>query len=119
MCNCQGEGSLQKGVPTDMPRVKKDTASDTNLLDQLIREAYAKRDPKETILSENGLLRQLTKRVVEQCLNVRDIFIACVDGLTGMSEAIQSAFPKHGLSVASFTWSEIRSNMCPGRTTRL
>jgi putative transposase len=52
-----------------MPRIKKDTVCDTNLLDQLIKEAYSKGDPKETILGENGLLRQLTKAVVERCLN--------------------------------------------------
>jgi putative transposase len=52
-----------------MPRIKKDTICDTNLLDQLIKEAYTKGDPKETILGENGLLRQLTKAVVERCLN--------------------------------------------------
>src|SRR5271155_5765782 len=52
-----------------MPRIKKDTICDTNLLDQLIKEAYSKGDPKETILGENGLLRQLTKALVERCLN--------------------------------------------------
>jgi putative transposase len=52
-----------------MPRIKKDTVCDTSLLDQLIKDAYAKGDPKETILGENGLLRQLTKRVVERCLD--------------------------------------------------
>jgi putative transposase len=35
-----------------------------------------------------GILTELKNR------GVRDIFIACVDGLTGMNEAIQSAFPK-------------------------
>jgi len=35
-----------------------------------------------------GILTELKTR------GVQDIFIACVDGLTGMDEAIQSAFPK-------------------------
>jgi putative transposase len=52
-----------------MLRKKDDTICDVNLLDQLIKEAYSKGHPKETILGENGLLRQLTKAVVERCLN--------------------------------------------------
>lgn len=52
-----------------MMRKKNDTICDTGLLDQLIKEAYSKGDPKETILGENGLLRQLTKAVVERCLD--------------------------------------------------
>lgn len=52
-----------------MLRKKNNTICDTNLLDQLIKEAYSKGNPKETILGENGLLRQLTKAVVERCLD--------------------------------------------------
>lgn len=52
-----------------MPKTNKDTICDTNLLDQLISEAYKKGHPKETILGENGLLRQLTKALVERCLD--------------------------------------------------
>jgi len=37
-------------------------------MDQLIKDAYKKGHPKETILGENGLLKQLTKALVEHCL---------------------------------------------------
>ncbi len=51
-----------------MRKKTNDTVCDINLLDQLIKDAYKKGDPKETILGENGLLKQLTKAVVERCL---------------------------------------------------
>jgi putative transposase len=52
-----------------MPRAKKDTICDIDLLDQLIKDAYKRGNPKETILGEKGLLRQITKAVVERCLD--------------------------------------------------
>jgi putative transposase len=51
-----------------MLRKANDTVCDINLLDQLIKDAYKKGHPKETILGENGLLKQLTKALVERCL---------------------------------------------------
>jgi putative transposase len=52
-----------------MPKKATDTVCDINLLDQLIKDAYKKGHPKETILGENGLLKQLTKALVERCLD--------------------------------------------------
>jgi putative transposase len=52
-----------------MSRAKKDTICDIDLLDQLIKDAYKRGNPKETILGEKGLLRQITKAVVERCLD--------------------------------------------------
>ncbi len=51
-----------------MPKNTGDTVCDITLLDQLIKDAYKKGHPKETILGENGLLKQLTKALVERCL---------------------------------------------------
>jgi hypothetical protein len=51
-----------------MSKRSNDTVCDINLLDQLIKDAYKKGHPKETILGENGLLKQLTKALVERCL---------------------------------------------------
>ncbi|MBX9573681.1 MAG: IS256 family transposase [Candidatus Obscuribacterales bacterium] len=39
------------------------------MLDPFIKEAYKNGDPKETILGEQGLLKQLTKALVERCLS--------------------------------------------------
>lgn len=51
-----------------MPKDPSDTVCDITLLDQLIKDAYGKGHPKNTILGENGLLKQLTKALVERCL---------------------------------------------------
>jgi len=51
-----------------MPRDTSGTVFDITLMDQLIKDAYKKGHPKETILGENGLLKQLTKALVEHCL---------------------------------------------------
>jgi putative transposase len=52
-----------------LKKKKDDTAYDIDILDQLIKDAYKTGDPKTAILGENGLLKQLTKRLVEKCLN--------------------------------------------------
>ena len=35
---------------------------------------------------------------------LRDIFVACIDGLSGFAEAIHAAYPKRACSSASCTW---------------
>ena len=37
---------------------------------------------------------------------VEDIFIACVDGLKGFPEAIETVYPRAQYSCASYTWCE-------------
>jgi putative transposase len=51
-----------------MPKSDYDTTFDIAVLDKLIKDAYKKGHPKETILGEHGLLKQLTKALVERCL---------------------------------------------------
>jgi putative transposase len=51
-----------------MSKESSDTVCDIALLDKLIKDAYKKGHPKETILGESGLLKQLTKALVERCL---------------------------------------------------
>lgn len=52
-----------------MPKKSTSTAFDISMLDPFIKEAYKNGDPKETILGEQGLLKQLTKALVERCLS--------------------------------------------------
>ncbi len=52
-----------------MPNKSTGTAFDISMLDPFIKEAYKNGDPKETILGEQGLLKQLTKALVERCLS--------------------------------------------------
>jgi putative transposase len=52
-----------------MPKKSTGTAFDISMLDPFIKEAYKNGDPKETILGEQGLLKQLTKALVERCLS--------------------------------------------------
>ena len=51
-----------------MPKDTSDTVFDITLMDQLVKDAYKRGHPKETILGEKGLLKQLTKALVEHCL---------------------------------------------------
>jgi len=51
-----------------MPKDISDTVFDIALLDKLVKDAYKRGHPKETILGEKGLLKQLTKALVEHCL---------------------------------------------------
>lgn len=51
-----------------MPKDTSDTVFDITLLDKLVKDAYKRGHPKETILGEKGLLKQLTKALVEHCL---------------------------------------------------
>lgn len=51
-----------------MPKSDYDTIFDITVLDKLIKDAYKKGHPKETILGDQGLLKQLTKALVERCL---------------------------------------------------
>lgn len=50
---------------------------------------------------------------------VQDILIACVDGLKGFPEAIETIFPNTRSSIASSTRFAIRSNMSPQKIRRL
>ncbi|SEP18213.1 hypothetical protein SAMN05216333_1771, partial [Nitrosomonas oligotropha] len=52
----------------------------------------------EDLIGEHGLLKQLTKALVERALQadyrgVQDIFIAC-DGLKGFPEAIETVYSR-------------------------
>lgn len=48
---------------------------------------------------------------------VKDVLIACVDGLTGFPEAIATAFPKTQVQLSvSCTWCAIPCASCPGKT---
>lgn len=49
---------------------------------------------------------------------IKDILIACIDGLKGFAEAINAVFPSTKIQLC-IIWSETQSNMCPGRTIRL
>ncbi len=49
---------------------------------------------------------------------VQDIFIACVDGLKGFPETIETVFPILRLSSALFTCSGIASTAFPGNSAR-
>jgi transposase-like protein len=65
------------------------------LLNELLKD-YAK--PGD-LVGEAGLLKQLTKALVERCLEtenrgVQDIFIAWVDGLMSFPEAIETISKK-------------------------
>ena len=51
-----------------MPKDTSGAVFDITLMDQLIKDAYKRGHPKDTILGENGLLKQLTKALVEHCL---------------------------------------------------
>jgi putative transposase len=87
-------------------------AIEKDLLDRLLAD-YKK---PEDLIGETGLLKQLTKALLERALEaeltdhlghekhapvvtelnnrgVQDIFIACVDGLKGFPEAIETVFP--------------------------
>jgi putative transposase len=88
-------------------------AIEKDLLDRLLAD-YKK---PEDLIGETGLLKQLTKALLERALEaeltdhlghekhapvvtelnnrgVQDIFIACVDGLKGFPEAIETVFPR-------------------------
>ena len=76
------------------------------LIDELLQDGHDAKD----ILGKDGLLKQLTKRLVERTLEaeltdhlgyephasqgLQDCFIACVDGLKGLPEAIEAVFPQ-------------------------
>ena len=45
---------------------------------------------------------------------VKDILIACVDGLTGFPNAIETVFPKTQVHLCMSTWSETRLLLCLG-----
>ena len=49
---------------------------------------------------------------------VNDIFIACVDGLKGFPEAINSEYPETQVYFALSIWFAIACASCLGRTTR-
>ncbi len=51
---------------------------------------------------------------------VKDILIACVDGLKGFPDAINTAFPETQiqLSIVHMTWCETRSGTSLGKTTK-
>lgn len=51
-----------------MAKDTSDTVFDITLLDKLVKDAYKRGHPKDTILGEKGLLKQLTKALVEHCL---------------------------------------------------
>ncbi len=51
-----------------MPKSTCDTIFDITLIDKLVKDAYKRGHPKDTILGEKGLLKQLTKAFVERCL---------------------------------------------------
>ena len=59
----------QKGGLTDIPKNSSDAVGDIALLDQLILDAYKLGPPEETILRDSALLKQLTKTLVERCLD--------------------------------------------------
>jgi putative transposase len=51
-----------------MSKSDGNTIFDITLMNKLIKDAYKQGHPKETILGEKGLLKQLTKALVEHCL---------------------------------------------------
>lgn len=53
-----------------------------------------------------------------QTRGVKDIFIACVDGLTGFPEAIETVLPKLGCNCASSIWCAIPLAMSLTKTVR-
>lgn len=60
-----------------------------------------------------GVLTELKNR------GVKDVLIACVDGLTGFPEAIATVFPKKPKSsFASFTWCVIPLHLWRGKTVK-